>query len=92
MTSETYKYLLVGLFSFVIVGSFYLVFKDGFKIKKKKYGKRLFRVQTKKTEGILLVIYLLLVYSYSFLFYLIDFHNSNLGCPLFNISKNRFVV
>ena len=48
MTPETYKYLLIGLFGFIIIGSFYLVFKSGFKIKKQKHGKQLFRVQTKE--------------------------------------------
>jgi dolichol kinase len=48
MTPETYKYFLIGLFSFIIIGSFYLVFKSGFKLKKQKNNKKLFRVQTKE--------------------------------------------
>jgi len=48
MAPETYKYLLIGFFGFVIVGSFYLVFKSGFKLKKQNQDKKLFRVQTKE--------------------------------------------
>ena len=48
MTPETYKYLLIGLFGFIIIGSFYLVFKSGFKLKKQNHDKQLFRVQTKE--------------------------------------------
>lgn len=47
MTPEAYKYLLIGLFSIVIIGSFYLVFKSGFKLKNKNDDKPLFRAKTK---------------------------------------------
>jgi len=36
MSAEDYKYLLIGLFAIVIIGSFYLVFKSGFKLEKRK--------------------------------------------------------
>ena len=49
MTPEAYKYLLIGLFGFVVIGSFYLVFKSGFKLKKNN-DKKLFRVQTKEEK------------------------------------------
>ena len=48
MTPEAFNYLMIGLFGFVIVGSFYLVFKSGFKLKKQKLDKPLFRVRTIK--------------------------------------------
>ncbi len=47
MTPEAYKYLLIGLFSIVIIGSFYLVFKSEFKLKKQNDDKPLFRAKTK---------------------------------------------
>ena len=48
MTPETYKYFLIGLFSFVVIGSLYLVFKSGFKLKKHDSRKQIFRVHTKE--------------------------------------------
>ena len=48
MTPEAFNFLMIGFFSFVIVGSFYLVFKSGFKLKKQKLGKPLFRIRTIK--------------------------------------------
>lgn len=49
MTPETYKYFLIGLFSIVVIGSFYLVFKSGFKLKKQRKSKPLF---TAKNRGV----------------------------------------
>lgn len=43
MSAESYKYLLLGLFSFVVIGSFYLVFKNGFKLEKRDKSKPLFK-------------------------------------------------
>jgi len=50
MPPETYNYLLIGLFGFVVIGSFYLVFKSGLKLKKQNNDKQLFRVQTKEEK------------------------------------------
>lgn len=50
MTAETFKYLLIGLFSFVILGSFYLVFKSGFKLEKRKDDQPLFGAKAKEEK------------------------------------------
>ena len=47
MTPETFKYLIIGLFCFVVIGVFYLVFKSGFKLKKHNKDKPLFGIRTK---------------------------------------------
>jgi len=43
MTSDSYKYLLIGLFSIVVIGSFYLVFKNGLKLEKRDKTKSYFK-------------------------------------------------
>ena len=43
MSAESYKYLLLGLFSIVVIGSFYLVFKNGFKLGKRDETKSLIK-------------------------------------------------
>ena len=48
MTPETFKYLIIGLFCFVVIGAFYLVFKSGFKLKKHDKSKQLFGIRTKE--------------------------------------------
>ena len=48
MTPETFKYLIIGLFGFVVMGAFYLVFKSGFKLKKYDKDKQLFGIRSKE--------------------------------------------
>jgi len=50
MTPETYKDLLIGLFGFIVIGSFYLIFKSGFKLKKRNRHKPLFSTPNKEEQ------------------------------------------
>ncbi|MCF6192758.1 MAG: hypothetical protein L3J46_00285 [Kangiellaceae bacterium] len=71
MEPETYKYLLLGLFSFVVIGSLFLTFKNGFKLEKRSKRKPLFRVQSKDEKqqdfvGNLLIIGLFILFLFIF--------------------------
>ena len=48
MSPGDFKYLIMGLFVFVVIGSLYLVFKDGFKLEKRDTKTPLFRAKTKE--------------------------------------------
>lgn len=50
MSSNEFKYLIIGLFVFIVIGSLYLVFKGGFKLEKRDTKTPLFRERTKNEQ------------------------------------------
>ncbi len=71
MEPESFKYLLIGLFSFVVIASLFLVFKSGFKLEKQNKRKPLFRVHSKDGRqqdfvGNLLIIGLFILFLFIF--------------------------
>jgi len=48
MSVEEYTYLIIGLSAVVVIGSFYLVFKDGFKLEKFKLDGSMFKPESKE--------------------------------------------
>jgi hypothetical protein len=50
MSPSDLKYLIIGLFVFVVIGSLYLLFNDGFKLEKRDTNTPLFRAKTKQEQ------------------------------------------
>ena len=50
MTSDKLIYLVAGLFAFVVIGAFYLVFKNGFKLEKMKSDIPFFKKKTQNEK------------------------------------------